>query len=189
MNIYIPPQRCCQNMKDRKLESYRPIVKQAAQKVSRAWPKFIEADDLEQELWLCLLQEPSLVDYLAKTEVPAQFKTLCRRANKICKRERLDYDRFHGNWWYNTSDVKGLLVRGRLNEPIPSDEKLDLESALRSMEKFAPQWFTTIYEVYFTSEATPADKKNHNQAIRYLCNLMNSSRNDEIKKYEEEYNV
>lgn len=179
-------------MDDVHIKDLKPAVKRAAQQAYFNWGN-LDADDVEQELWKFILERPSAQEYLIAGNKAQRHKALTIQANHICSQERMDYDRFSGNWRYSPREVKSLMLRvfGASSEDyeVPTEEKLDLAIALERMESTHARYRKVLEDffVHGTYERhQEKDKRRLQRAIETLAEIMNTSRNIRFDQYEKE---
>lgn len=173
-------------------QELKVTVTKVSKRVAANWD-IIDADDVEQCLWLFIMTSPGVQDYLAKNDKKLREKALARQAESICSQERLDYDRFTGNWHYTPKEAKSLMLRmyGNSSEDyeVPQEEALDLDVALARMEKSNPRYYKVLQEffVHGTYERyEEKDKRRLQRAIETLSNTMNLSRCNRQSEYDKE---
>lgn len=154
------------------------LVKQVAKETHLRWAKILPADDIEQELWLYILESPSVQEFLLKNENQRVKGPLTKKANSICSKERVDYDHFTGNYYYNTPEVSMLLEGKVSGKTIPSDMSADLDLGLDALLEEHPQYFETIHDVYWErlDYSDNARSKRKSRALTKLAELMNRKR-------------
>jgi hypothetical protein len=109
----------------RELETH---VRYAARAVANEWPGVVEEDDVEQEIWLRLLDaSPKYVEELHSLSKAAREKVLRDIGHQYALDERDDYNLFSGNYKYSGDDVRDYLRKGALHRPI--DDAQSLQSA------------------------------------------------------------
>lgn len=112
-------------------ERLTPFIESVSNTVARQWNGVIEAEDLKQDLWLFIFENKSAQNYFRMTKDPKKVRAaLNRRAQSIASKERLDYDRFHGQWFYTVKEVKVLLRTLVEGSDVSSVELMDLSEAL-----------------------------------------------------------
>lgn len=85
-------------------------VRQAAKTVARGWDGVVEADDVEQEIWVYLLEKRQ-VYAIQKLEEQHRRNLLRRIGTQISQQHRADYEAFTGNFLYSTDDVRAILEK------------------------------------------------------------------------------
>lgn len=155
-------------------------VQREAKQAERRWNNIIEADDIEQEIWLFLIENKSSQRFLATAEPAQVAAALKTRADTICSKERLDLEHFSGNFHYTPSEVRGLLEEIGAEYDVPeADEKIDLQLGLDELLQYHPNFFEYIEKAYylgedFSSTSTLRDQKS--RAVEKLTELMNRKR-------------
>lgn len=179
-------------MDDAQIKELKPAVKRAAHQAYFNWGD-LEADEVEQELWKFILERPSAQDYLINGNKAQRHKALTVQANHICSQERIDYERFSGNWRYSPREAKSLMLRvyGPSSEDheVSVEEKLDLDVALERMAVFNEK-YRKVLEDFFVNgtydRKLEKDKRRLQRAIETLAQTMNTSRNVRFDQYEKE---
>lgn len=92
-----------------KVAELKPVIAKAARSVAYQWPGVVDADDVEQSIYLKLLESPGTVDKLDGFEERAKYRFLTRMGHQIASRERTDYDYYKGSFNYAVDDVKNAL--------------------------------------------------------------------------------
>lgn len=157
-------------------------IRSAGRITARRWDGVIEADDVEQEIWVRLL-EADYLDRLAAMEKPARGAVLRRIGQQIAVQERDDYEVFSGQVYYGTDEVRDLLGRGllarRRDDLDPSSETLtewlDLHGATDTLRQANPAHACLLGSRYLLGEDVP-DRKELTRAIDGLTREMNRSR-------------
>ena len=103
-------------------EQLRKDIRSAALSVHVEWEEVIEVDDLQQEMWVHVLQRKYVADLLGMDK-PARAKVLRMIAEHICRAERDRYHYFSGNFYYSTREVRKLLRDGELSPDWEGDIK------------------------------------------------------------------
>lgn len=92
-----------------------PDVKTAAKTIGREWTDVIDADDVEQEIWLLLLdRSDELPGEIAALDKPARVSYLTEVGHQIGMQYRDDYELFSGNYTYGTRQVRKMLENDAL---------------------------------------------------------------------------
>lgn len=155
-------------------------VQREARLAERRWNKIIEADDIEQELWLFLLENKSSQRFLETAEPAQVAAALKTRADTICSKERLDLDHFSGNYHYTPGEVRDLLDDlGAEYDVHEADEKIDLQLGLDDLLQYHPEHFETLERVYHQGEefsSTSAERMQKSRAVDKLTEIMNRKR-------------
>lgn len=103
-------------------EQLRKDIRSAALSVHVEWEEVIEVDDLQQEMWVHVLQRKYVADLLGMDK-PARAKVLKMIAEHVCRAERDRYHYFSGNFYYSTREVRKLLRDGELSPDWEGDIK------------------------------------------------------------------
>src|SRR5699024_8362985 len=125
-----------------------------------------------------------------------RHKALTVQAHQICSQERLDYERFSGNWRYSPREAKSLMFRvycsSSVDNEVSGEEKLDLEVALERMS-VSNVIYVMVFEDLFVNgtyeRKLEKDKRRVQRAIETLAQTMNTSRNVRFDKYEKENQI
>lgn len=160
-------------------ERIHKTVTKEAQKAERRWNNFVDADDIEQELWMFIMTRPSIQEYLIGADIPLAASAIGRKADSIASEERLAHDRFTGNWTYNPSEVRRLIWDVlKSPEDVPTEDRLDLEEALKYMEEAYPVRHSILHRRFWNGESTDNEtfRRKVDKAIEVLTDVMNSKK-------------
>lgn len=159
-------------------DKVHPLVKKVARSTENRWNKMLDADDIEQDLWLFIMERPSVQEYLRTRSDGEIVNALKIQADNICSKERLDYEHFTGNFLYNPADVRDLLGRMTQEERVLDDERIDFEIALEALRKEYEHYYDSIYSHYYMGYEYEdrAEKERTYRAIDKLADLMNRKR-------------
>ena len=195
-------------------ELYEHINKQVAREARLAagkWNGMVDAGDIEQELWLWIMERPATYKYLLGAE-PAQIASaLSSRAHDICSKERISYEHFSGQFNYNPAEVRDLLdtywgsdvhsispevmamaeaelsptmIQNILGGSISYDEKVDIEQALAVLEDTQPNYYFVLHEAY-SAGIEPDHAQTKTRAVDKLTTIMNHKRSQrELDRHE-----
>lgn len=95
-------------------------VHKAAKSVAHQWPGIVEAADLEQDIFLRLLESPGSVDKLLNEfDDRNRLNAIIQIGHQIAAQERTDYEVFSGNFRYSVNEVKRLLEDRALHNENP----------------------------------------------------------------------
>lgn len=150
-------------------------VRKAATSASQRWNGLLDADDIEQELWLFIAETPSAQAYLNDSGNNQVRRALRQRADVICSKERIDYDKFSGNWHYSPAEVRSLLKDVIDAQDIPSEEFIDLQKGMEELRDKHPEYHETVVRVFFRDDRDVTAMKK-SRAVDKLTALMNRSR-------------
>lgn len=161
-------------------EDLETAVKREARLAESRWNNLISADDIEQEIWLWLLERPGVQKQLENAnaaELSAVFK---KSADQICSKERLDYDHFTGNYHYIAKEVRDLLnTLGEEYDVHSADEKVDFQLGMEDLEQYHNDYYDVIIRAYIQGEdfnISSTTKMLKSRAVDKLTELMNRKR-------------
>jgi hypothetical protein len=163
--------------KERNMEELLETVKKAAKSVAFQWPGVIEADDVEQEIWVHLLERPGTVTkILDKMDDSAKYRAIVGIGHQIASKERNDYSYYSGNYKYSLADVKKILV-----EKILTSDEFHWNEAVsdirESIVTLKTEYREAIAKRYVDGEvpAQGAPAMELTRAIESLTDAMNSN--------------
>ena len=174
-------------------------------RVAQKWQDTADADEIEQELWLWILERPGTQQFF-RTAQPAQiYSALQSRAMNISSKARTAYEHFSGQYVYTPAEVRDLLdtywstdvynvssevlamaeenisstmIENILGGTISAEEKVDLELALSDLEEEHSDYYEEIRSYYY--EEIPnkdgASHKRKERAVDKLTTIMNRKR-------------
>lgn len=157
-----------------------PRVRQAARTVSVYWPETIDADDVEQEIAVRLLEaDVRWLEALADSPAAGIVTVLKRAGMQVAAGYRDDFELFSGNYFYSGDEVRRLLADGALvfGDELTCTERADLARAMSQLAKASPQYHDVLVRRYALDEANRADKDVLSRAVRALTREMNRSFN------------
>lgn len=165
-------------MQDEAVIGLKDAVRKAAQQAETRWNKLLDADDIEQELWVFILESKAVQATLSALDDENKVARLKKKADSICSREKLDYERFTGNFLYTPADVRRILSRLAGDERILDDEVIDFGIGFEALEDEYPQYYEAIKDFYFfgRSVKNKSDKNLKYRAVDRLAELMNRKR-------------
>lgn len=152
-----------------------PVIKEAAGVVARQWPDTVEADDVEQDIALRLLQSPRSVNKLIERMGQAERKTaVIKIGHQIAAQARADYEVFSGQYRYGVQEVRALLDNGALtiDRSEVSASAVDLDEGLALMLERNPSYVGVLYRVFRDGEDTD-HRQRIARAVELLTELMN----------------
>lgn len=180
----------------------RDIAK-AAKSVAYQWPGVIEAGDVEQSIWLELLQSPNTFQVLRTMDSGPRYRTISKLGHRIASAERTDYEHFSGDFRYSVNEVKNVLDSGvlsnvetTLRSSWTAEEyttrssgfedatltkisvETDLRRAMDDLDTGTPQYADVIRRRYLYGENVTATGAMHtrlSRALTRLTDLMNRS--------------
>jgi hypothetical protein len=155
-------------------------VCKAAKTVAMQWPGVVEADDMEQDIYLHLLESPGSVEkLLTEFTDKNRLNALIAIGHKIASKERVDYERFSGNFRYSVNEVKGLLQKQTFKEANlgRTSTSADLLAGMETLRKSSPQYAEMIQRRYVKGETfgPSAEAMQLSRAVEALTTEMNRS--------------
>ncbi|BCP02470.1 hypothetical protein MINTM018_52390 (plasmid) [Mycobacterium intracellulare] len=160
-------------------------IKKAAKIVASQWPGVIDADDVEQEIWLYLVESPgSAHKALEAIEPKAQARFLTRIGHQRASKARAAYAYFRGAYKYSVKDVKDLLASGGLsadNQDRVKVEYTDLHEAFRKLKDRNESYSNAIAKRYLLSESMGSSREQDalkNGVIALTDEMNRSNRNN-----------
>lgn len=95
-------------------------VEKAAKTVAFKWPNVVSEDDMQQGLYLFLLERPGVVEkLLTEFDDKNRLNAVVAIGHQIAGKERDDYEVFSGNFRYSVNEVKSLLEDRALHHESP----------------------------------------------------------------------
>lgn len=192
---------------------YDRIHKEVAREARLAagrWNGFISADDIEQELWLWIMERPGTQRFF-RTANPAQLSAaLSSRAGDICSKEKVSYEHFSGQYVYTPADIRGLLetyfgtdvskvssevmalaeselsetmIQNILGGYITPEEKIDLEEGMEDLEDRNNDYFQSILSQFQDGKSinnNTSEQRVQYRAVDKLCDLMNRKHSQRV---------
>ena len=178
-------------------------VTKAAKSVTYQWPGIVEADDLEQDIYMKLLETPNSVEKLLNDfDDKQRLNAIIQIGHQIASKERADYDVFSGNFRYSVDEVRRLLENRALHHEDPSlgsnwtisedyvkggefedavltklASETDLRNGMKRLRKANPGYADMIQRRYFTGESIVegSDRTRLSRALTALATQMNRS--------------
>ncbi|WP_280350416.1 hypothetical protein [Nocardia abscessus] len=161
------------------LEALRPVIRRAARSVAYQWPEVADADDIEQGIYLRLLESPGSVEKINEMEDAARYRAVVGIGHQLASEERDDYSHFSGNFAYSVDDVKSLLQRGVLSYPVSGFDSavVDLRIAMDRLDDVAVDYAASIRSRYLWWEipTRSTEKTTLSRALTALADEMNRS--------------
>lgn len=152
-------------------------IKKAARFVSYQWPGVLEADDAEQAINLHLLERPGYLQKILLISPDEQYRAIVWIGNQLASTERADFDYFKGSFRYAVDEVKDVLNRGVLTEPVEGFDAavIDLIEGLVVLTKKSPQYVDALLDRYANWEvpAPGADQVRLSRALTAITGQMN----------------
>lgn len=165
-------------MHDEAVIGLKQAVRKAAQQAETRWNKLLDADDIEQELWVFILERPATQNYLRGKTAKEQISALRKTADSICSKEKLDYERFTGNFLYTPADVRRILSRLAGDERILDDEAIDFGIGFEALEEEHFHYYEAVRDFYFLGRSVEnkSDENLKRRCVDKLAELMNRKR-------------
>ena len=165
-------------MHDEAVIGLKDAVRKTAQQAETRWNKLLDADDIEQELWMFILERPATQDYLRGKTAKEQINALRKTADSICSKEKLDYERFTGNFLYTPEDVRRILSRLAGDERVLDDEAIDFGIGFEALEEEHFHYYEAVREFYFFGREVKNkfDENLKRRSVDKLAELMNRKR-------------
>jgi hypothetical protein len=183
------------------LDDLRKVVRGVSRNVATRWPHSVEADDLEQDVMILLLERPNTWDLLADCDSKQRRQIVWMLCTQAASDAQVEYEHFSGQYNYSVSEVRSLLEEGVLteqvdlhyevevNDPVigvfqqpvvdPYWERaaiVDLKESLRILKWEKSPYATAITDRYVrgvTPERKSADEKRLERAVEKLTLKMN----------------
>ncbi|WP_190822026.1 hypothetical protein [Saccharopolyspora pogona] len=170
-------------------ETLKKAVKTAAIVTADEWSGVIESVDVEQELWLKLLESPNSASKLAEMNEAARKKSLLRMGKQIAAVESSSYELFSDQVHYSTDEVREMLEAGALvGEGFNSDdERIDFEIAIEVVRDGNPQYIEYLWGYYELDEFSlhsSTNKERLGRAVRKLTDHMNNTTKIRNERYD-----
>lgn len=177
-------------------EGLNRAIEKASHSIALEWPGVIEADDLQQELWVKILESPKYMDQLISADPALRMDLLKRLAWQIAGQYVNDYELFSGNTFYGTDHVRNLLTAGILviaREDLAEmketlTEFMDSQEAFEALKNRTPRYSEIIWEAYVTetlNQTSASTRKTLSRAVYALTDLMNQAHRRRHAEYEE----
>ena len=197
-------------MENETAEKYGESIRKAAVNASFEW-KDVSADDIEQDMWIRLLEAPGAVDTLDTFEPDVARKFLFQMAKQVAAKDKQRTRISKGDFKYSTGEVKRRLAAGALASlgagemgSWAADEEssgtgngytdtsgatasfmVDLTGALQALKLKNERYFNLIVAKYLLHEGfTGADQVATSKALKSLTNLMNFGYKRDMGEYE-----
>lgn len=158
-------------------DEFREKVRKAARSVASGINQ-VEADDVEQDIWVRLLEDTQYYFTLCEQEDP--FQSLKRIGKQEAYKQSSAYEHYSGNYVYNPGEVRGLLSEFLVEVTLESiAEHTDLVEGLLLLRDQNASHFKTVIDKYvhgieghsqYTTRAIDKLTENMNrvnQAARY----------------------
>lgn len=188
------------------MEQLKDDVHSAALSVAREWPEVIEPGDVEQEIWLYILERPNIGKKLEEMATSERHRTLRRIGHQIASEYRASYEVFSGNIYYGTKDVRRILEKVSNGEDdgaddpwlaYPTDspgsaahtEQMDLQSGLERLHDKNHLYAMYVEAHYFSAQSYHKHSNELTRAVDALTRCMNGARKNVEATYREQRGV
>lgn len=147
----------------------------------------MEAEDIEQELWVEILESPATAGKLEGSDDDLVTDLLARMADRICIRERDDYEHFSGQYRYSVNEAKTVVEAFFLRSGEETlIDLVDVEVAFDRLTEINPAQANAIFRRYALGETTTGDSAFNNSLTRgltKLTDLMNRNFKDRKREH------
>lgn len=93
-------------------EELQKLATTAARRVAYQWPEHVTVEDLAQDICIRLLETQGSLDRLFdEPDLQTRQAFLIKVAHQLASAQQTEYERFTGNYIYDTAEVRGLLER------------------------------------------------------------------------------
>lgn len=170
-------------MNNETYEALKKAVKNAARFTADEWPGIVEADDVEQDIWLRLLESPGSAAKLVDMNDRDRKVSLNKIGRQLAVEERSSYELFASQIHYSTDEVREILEAGALvGEGFNSeDERIDFDYAIELLRENTPQYVEYLWDYHegdVASENQVNAWKRASRAVRKLSDYMNTYTRD-----------
>lgn len=127
-------------------EDFREKVRKAARSVASGINQ-VEAEDVEQDIWVRLLEDVTYYNELCGTDDP--FKALKRIGRQEAHKQSSAYEHYSGQYTYSPGEVRGLLGEFLVDVRIEAIcEHVDLVEGLLLMREDHAGHFKVLIDKY-----------------------------------------
>ena len=100
-------------MNEEAVLKYQDVVRKAAVHISIEWPD-VDVTDVEQDIWVRILESPSTAETLDSFEPDAVLRFMHKLAKQVAVTEKQKQMVVSGNFRYSKGEVKSMLGNGAL---------------------------------------------------------------------------
>ncbi|GAB4588693.1 hypothetical protein [Nocardia sp. IFM 10818] len=150
------------------VEHLKKLIDRAAGAVEREWPGVIDAEDLAQELWVWILERPSVQKKFAESNDYLIYRLLTRHGNAIASEAASNRHRFAGTVFYGSEEVRQALKGNALSHDLIDD----LEPAMETLKATNPRYADALRR-RFGEREKGVDKHDVYRAVLALTEEMN----------------
>jgi len=163
-----------------------PVIRKAARSVAFQWPGVVEADDVQQEICLKILESPGTAKKLLVMEDDKLYRFVLGMGHQIASDARTDYDHFSGQFYYSVDDVKTLLSQ-MLTPTGFSDARIDLGLGVEKLADEYPRYYESIISRYMIGEVPKvnSEKIQLSRALTKLTDEMNRIHRTRVDEYDD----
>lgn len=149
-------------------DDFREKVNKAARSVAGSTQ--LEWEDLSQDMWVWMLENPTQYSNYVELEDP--FKQLKKIAKQEAYKQNSTLEYFSGNYTYTPGEVRGLLNEYLIDVTIEAiSEHVDLVEGLLMLRSDAPGYFKSIIDKWVN--AVENNRSVTSKAVDKLAILMN----------------
>lgn len=150
-------------------DEFREKVRKAARSVASGVNQ-VEADDVEQDIWVRLLEDTKYYDELCSQEDP--FKSLKRIGKQEAYKQSSAYEHYSGQYTYTPGEVRGLLGEFLVDVALEAiSEHVDLVEGLLLLRDDSPAYFKVIVDKYV--HGVEGHPQYASRAVDKLTDFMN----------------
>lgn len=150
-------------------DEFREKVNKAARSVAGR-SNLIEWEDLSQDMWVWMLENPTQYEKYCEMEDP--HKNLTKIAKQEMYKQNSAYEYYSGDYTYTPKEVRGLLTEYLIDVTLESvAEHVDLVEGLLMLRSDAPSYFKTVIDKWVHGREGHTNMTS--QAVDKLSKLMN----------------
>lgn len=123
-------------------------VKKSARMVAAQWPGLLEAEDVEQEIWVRLMEGPATINkFRDRFDDRNRVNALINMGHQIANRVLTEQHIATGNFRYSVNDVKTILKSDR--SELTRTAVLDLKAGMQVLQERNPAHAEAITDRYY----------------------------------------
>ncbi|MGV9364487.1 hypothetical protein [Amycolatopsis sp. NPDC003731] len=156
-----------------------PEVTRAAKSATRSWTGALDAEDIEQDMWVKILESPRTLPALLSYEAEQRGKVLRAIARQCAGAEMADREHFSANVTYSTDDVRRILENGGADQVPGSPSHVEWLDTQAGLGGISPWYAEVIFCYYVAGDYVepPGDNgKTLTRARDALAVAMNAAR-------------
>lgn len=167
-------------------EFLREPVKKAAEGAAWNWHGLLEAEEIESELWIEVMQSPATEESLRGRDANALARLLAFKANRVCAKERTAFEHYSGQYQYSVGEVKDIAEKILTREGVVTCEVIDFMEALEKLIDRNPGYADLFLRRYADGEtfSDQADRSRLSRALTKFTDFMNWNRRNEDRAHE-----